>query len=955
MKRTTTAFMFTDIEGSTRLWEMHADAMGENIRRHDEIVDQLIADHGGKVVDHAGDGVFAVFPAGDPLRCTLAIQQRLQAESWNGIDELRVRIAVHAGELPADAADFRGPLANSTARIMSAAWGGQILVTPEAAAAFPVPDGARLEERGEHLLRNLAVPQAILELVHPALALESFPPLRSLSSFPNNLAPQPNVFVDRGEEFVQLSRILEEPRHRLLTLTGPGGIGKTRLAIELAGELIERFPSGVYFVPLASSSPELMVSAIADVLRFKLYSEEESRVQLARYLRAKKMLLILDNFEHLMAATEHVLFFLRETVEPRIIVTSRERLDVRGEVVFSVAGLKHSADLRRVADSDACRLFVERALLVRPGHTWSGDDERQIVRLCHLLEGIPLAIELAAAWVQVLSCEEIADEIERNLDFLSASSRDVPERHHSLRAVFDYSWGLIGPEEAKAFRRLSVFRGGFDHRAAQEVADVGMHQMRALIGKSLVVRSADRFSIHEMLRQFGEEKLRADPDEQNRIRRRHGEYYTAFLRRQRPALRGEGLKAAVGRIKSALENVRAAWSWALEQGELEPLDRCLEDAIIFFETQSRMREGMSFFDAIVRHLAVSPAEAGIRSRLLGMALAARGLFRVYLARYEETLLDTERALAILRRAGLATETGYCLYVRASAKHVMGDYEESEKLYLESIAVFDEIEDRYRATHSRIAYAQLHAWLGRTEEARRLYARCIAECHEAGDVWAKTIAQCLLGELELEHGHAGSARQRVEESLAVLRELGDQRWIVRCLTTLARLAFQSGEHDLSRRLAEEGVAITEEIRDLRKRAECLILLGRLEAQGAAGSPARRLFLQALEISRESQDTPLLLETLLRLAETGLVDGAARSRDLVAQVAAHPACRQSTLRDAETLQRRPPGSAAGRDPTTLASADLDGVVDELLRTTMTQPTGDSGDVEQIVDPFADRPRS
>ncbi len=929
-----TALMFTDIEGSTRLWELHPVDMGTNILRHDEIVDRLIADHGGKVVDHAGDGVFAVFESGDPLRCSLAIQRKLQAQGWSGIDELRVRIAVHAGELSAGAADYRGPLTNRTARVMAAGWGGQILVTLEAAAAFPIPEGAVLEDRGEHLLRDLAAPQSIFELVHPSLALRSFPALRSLSSLPNNLAPQGNVFVGRTEELVQLSRILEEPQHRLLTITGPGGIGKTRLANQIAGDLIERFPSGVYFVGLASlESSDLVVPAIADVLRFKLYSEEEPGVQLARYLRGKKMLLVLDNFEHLLAATEHVLFFLREAEDLRIIITSRERLNVQGEVIFSLEGLKRSDDSHGAEASDAYRLFTERAGLVKPGHRWSEEDKLQIVRLCHLVEGIPLAIELAAVWVRMLSPREIADEVGDNVDFLSASPRDTAERHHSLRAVFDYSWGLIDPEEAKAFRRLAVFKGGFDHRAARQVAGVSLHQLRSLIDKSLLAHSADSFSIHEMLRQFGEEKLREDPDEGDRIRRSHGEYYMAFLRGQRSALRGEGLKAAVGRIEAALENIRSAWGWALRQGELEPLDSCLEDAIIFFETQSRMREGAGFFDAIVRHFAESPAagepEAGIEARLLGLALAARGLFRVYMASYEETLADTARALRILRGAGLAMETGFCLYIRASAKHVMGDYAQSEKLYLESITVFDEIGDRYRATHSRIAYAQLHAWLGRTDEAQKLYVRCIAECQNVGDVWGQTVAQCLLGELELEHGQESSARQSVEESLAVFRELGDRRWIVRCLTARARIAFQAGEHDLSRRLAEEGVAITDEIRDRRKRAECLILLGRLEAQGAATEAARGLFVQALEISRESQDIPLLLETVLRLVETGLVAEPTRPLELVALVTAHPACRQSTLRDAETLAMRLRGATgAGRYETALA---IDDVVDEYLRPT------------------------
>jgi DNA-binding SARP family transcriptional activator/predicted ATPase len=420
---------------------------------------------------------------------------------------------------------------------------------------------------------------------------------------PHNLPPQPTAFVGRAAELAEIARYLNDPSDQLLTLVGSGGIGKTRLALQAAARCVEpeasyeaRFANGVFLIPLAGvaagaqgeAEPSLM-AAMADALHFDFQGPVHPQAQLLSYLRDKRMLLVLDNFEHLVAEARQLGDILRLAPGIKLLVTSRARLNLREECLLEIIGLDYPTEAEAAAatqagadpagDYSAIALFVQQARRMRPGSSLSPDDWPAVVRICQLAEGVPLAIELAASWLRVLSCGEILAELELGLDFLTSSLQNVPERHRSLRAVFDHSWALLPVDEQALFRRLSVFRGGFQREAAAQVVEASLPLLAGLADKSLVRRSAaGRYEVHELLRQYAEEQLRQAPGEFTQVHDQHCRYYAALLSQYGPQLQGTSgeIEAALAALSLERENVRAAWNWAVEQRKSVELNQFMD-------------------------------------------------------------------------------------------------------------------------------------------------------------------------------------------------------------------------------------------------------------------------------------------------------------------------------------------------------------------------------------------
>ena len=455
-------FLYTDIEGSTQLWEKHGQAMGAVLDRHDELLMNCLEQWGGEHVKNTGDGMMVVFHGHDakPLECALAMQRQMADEQWPVIDELRIRIAVHAGPADYRADDYFGPVVNRVARLMSTAWGGQIILTPEVTEITSLPDKATLQDLGVHLLKDLSEPQQVLGLIHGDLALQEFPALRSMSSQPNNLPRQPTPLVGREEELVAIADLLAKPDCRLLTLVAPGGMGKTRLGLQAAADQIDIFRHGVYFVPLAgATSPDNIPANIANALKLSFYGVEDLESQLHNFLSEKQLLLLLDNFEHLVDGAGTVAKILTVAPKVKILVTSRRQLRLQAEWAYDVPGLPvpENRSLVSAAGYGAVELFLQVARRVQPGFKPTTEDLRAIIRVCRLVDGMPLALELAAAWVKAMSPLEIADEIKQDLDLLVTELQDIPLRQRSVRAIFEHSWHELSKAEQASFASLSVF------------------------------------------------------------------------------------------------------------------------------------------------------------------------------------------------------------------------------------------------------------------------------------------------------------------------------------------------------------------------------------------------------------------------------------------------------------------------------------------------------------------
>jgi predicted ATPase/DNA-binding SARP family transcriptional activator len=518
---------------------------------------------------------------------------------------------------------------------------------------------------------------------------------RSAAARLHNLPGQLTPFIGREEELAQIDDRLEDPDCRLLTLVGPGGSGKTRLALQAAAGQIGLFSHGVYLVPLAPvRSIDLLVSTIAGALDFAFQDQEDPRAQLLDYLCVREVLLVLDSFEHLIQSesTELLIDILSAAPGVKIMVTSQERLNVQGEWILEICGLKYPElgrpglrtargvsalrqgspvrpsnhqDNRRagavpddVEKYDAVQLFLQSARRIRGDFSLPIEAVSGVIRICQLVEGMPLGIELAAAWVQMFSCQEIAEQIEYDLDFLATSMRDVPERHRSTRAVFEHSWGRLSEEERRIFRKLSVFRGGFRKQAAELVADISLPRLFALVYKSLVrTDPSGRLEIHEILRQYAEERLQQMPDEAEQARDEHCDYYAEFLHRMEERLGGVERREALEEIGEEIENVRAGWGWAVAQGNESAIGKYVESLFLFYETRGWFHDGEEAFGRAVKRLEETGQEGSV---VFWRLLARQGRMAYQIGLFEKAEELLRRSLAAFRRLDVPEEVAFCL-------------------------------------------------------------------------------------------------------------------------------------------------------------------------------------------------------------------------------------------------------------------------------------------------------
>jgi predicted ATPase/DNA-binding SARP family transcriptional activator len=695
----------------------------------------------------------------------------------------------------------------------------------------------------------------------------------------HNLPPQPTHFIGREPELAEIARLLENPDCRLLTLVGPGGVGKTRLALEAATGLahapISPFPHGVYFAPLAAlSSGEFLVPAIADALAFSFYSQAAPRQQLLSYLQGKQMFLILDSFEHLMQEASLVTEILQNAPQVQVLATSRERLNLQGEWVLEIQGMRFPAGARDKAFEaySAVALFLQHARAAQVGFTPLEQDEEHIVRICRLVEGMPLGIELAAAWVKMLSCEEIAQEIERSLDFLSTSMRDAPARHQSLRAVFEHPWRLLAETEKAALKKLSVFRGGFTRQAAGQVASASLPLLTALVDKSLLRRtSPGRYEMLEVLRQHAEEKLA--PQEKKEVQDRHCDYYAAFLQGQEKDLKGARQRAALEEINREIENVRASWHWATARGKVEQIKHSLASLHIFYEMRSWLLEGESAFGKAVAALGgPDSALADLEEEtgpVLGVAMTAQAWFSLRVGPVEPARELVQKGFAILRQLGLQGKMAF--YVPFFGPSSPKECAEWEQLVQKNMALWKERGDWWS-----IAYA-LHV-LGRAtedqfrpggyQEARRLYEESLAISKEVGDSLQIVVVLSALGFLTQIPGELEASRQYYQEGVAISRKMNYQYGVSLYLDYLGYVARMLEEYAEAEQCHRESLAIAKEIGDLLGVAGSLDNLGLVAHDLGDYAEAERLFREGLAIRQKVGDSAVVVTSLDHLGNVAL---------------------------------------------------------------------------------------
>jgi predicted ATPase/class 3 adenylate cyclase len=856
-------FLFTDIEGSTRLWEEEPERMRPALGRHDAISRAAVESHRGTVVKMIGDGMHAAFddPV-DALAAVVDLQRALNDPAATHGVPLRVRCGLHTGMVEQRDNDFFGPPLNRAARIMSAAHGGQVLLSQAVVDGVReiLPAAVSLRDLGNVLLKDLSTPEHVYQVVHPDLRQE-FPALRSLEATPNNLPQQATRFVGRETALAELKRLLAKTR--LVTLTGSGGCGKTRLCLQVAADSLESFPDGVWLVELAPlTDPGLVPQTVAAVLGLKEAPGKPIGQTLSDYLKDKQLLLLLDNCEHLLDACAQLAdTLIRQCPQVTIIASSREALGMGGEQVYRVPSLslpdaKQACTPGSVVPFEAVQLFTDRAVLARPDFAVTAQNASNVASICCRLDGIPLAIELAAARLRSLSVEEIHRKLNQRFQLLTGGSRVALPRQRTLQALIDWSYDLLDDTEKKLFARLSVFAGGWTLEAASHVCSEApitndvVYVLIRLIEQSLVVaeEDGDRYRMLETVRQYAQDRL-LENGEGERWRDRHLAYFLALAEEAEPKLNGIQQRNWLERLEMEHDNLRSALTWSAEGADAVSGMRLASACWRFWLIRGYAGEGLGWLSGI---LASEPARQTTAHR--AKALLAAGTMAKTICDFSKARTLYEEALSISRELGVQHRVAAALGNLGMVACEQGDYLAARAWHEQSLAIWRELGDRLGIARDLIALGNVIYAQGDEPAARSLYEQSLSIERELGDQRGTAVVLHALGMVAHYRNDYPAARSLHEEALAIRRELGDRGGIADSLNNLGMVTFEQGDYPSSRALLAESLALWRDLADRRGMAASMDALAGLAFALGRPEPGARLCGQAARL-REEIGSPL----------------------------------------------------------------------------------------------------
>ena len=880
----TVTCLFSDIEGSTRIELALGTGPYRDVReRHRELLRAAFAAHGGYEQGTEGDSFFVIFRgAGEAVAAAVDAQRAIAVEPWPDDGAVLVRMGLHTGEIESSGADVVGYAINRTARVAGVAHGGQVLLSDatRALVADALPDGVRLRDLGEHRLKDLREPERLSQLVIDGLPSD-FPALRSLDAHPNNLPTQLTTFVGRDRELVEALALLRETR--LLTLTGPGGTGKTRFSLQIAAAAAGDFPDGVWFVALEPvRDPELVAPTIARTLG--LADNRRQLETLAEHIGDGRMLFVLDNFEQVVAAGPVVADLLRRCPNVTALVTTRIALRVSGEQELPVPGLPAPPDTSRLSEVDrlnlprelrefdlgalnqfeAVRLFIARASAVRPGFTVTNANAPAVAGIAARLHGMPLAIELAAARVKLLTPDQILARLEHHLALLTAGARDLPERQQTLRGAIDWSFDLLDPSARRLLARLSVFRGGVELEMAERVCgpegDLGaelIDVLGTLVDQSLVRieegAEEPRFAMLETIREYAAEQLAAS-GEADAIAERHARAYLELAERAAPELGGSDQRAWLDRLEREHDNLRAALDWAAATPTPEVAVRLAFALWRFWQKRGYLSEARARLDAMAdQDWELDPV---LRARFA----EAIGGVAYWQADHPGAERWYHEALAIWRERGDKAEIANALFNDAYANilPLMGlapeklteaqkapSFEEGRARLEEALALYREIGDRAGEGNILWALGSYHYFTASAAPARHWYLESLALHRASGDRTMEAWSLHMLALTEIADGGWEEATAHATEALRQFRDAGDVAGITLILDDLASLAVAAGDPPRAGRLF--GAA-----RSLQKTSGATLATYVEETYNQFNAPSPRSVLSPEELDRFAAD-------------------------------------------------------------------------------------------------------
>ena len=734
------------------------------------------------------------------------------------------------------------------------------------------------------------------------------PPVREIPH--NNLPVLPTPLIGRMRELAELGKLLRDPQCRILTLVGPGGIGKTSLAIEAAIQLENDFKDGAYFVPFAPvNSARFVVPVIADSIGFNFQgaSPTDPKTQLLNYLREKHILLLVDNLEHLLneqSFIELLMEIIQQARHIKFLTTSRESLNLQGEWVFEVHGLPIPDDLE--TEGTAVELFLQRARRAYVGFNATTDDFPAILRICRLVDGTPLGLELAAAWVRTLSCAEIAKELERGLDFLNNSGRDLPARHRSMRAVFDHSWKLLSDEEQSVLAMLSVFRGGFPLEAAEQVAGATLHTLSGLVTKSIIRRSGDgRYDLHELLRQYAKSKAQADPDDYDALESRHSAYYLKFVRSLELPLTGPKQVSVRAEFVANMENIRPAWEYAVRHDQIELIKGAINSFWNFFETQTWFHEGVATFglaaDEIERSSGGVAKMDATHLILYQYLRCCQGWYCLHVGKFEEARRILIEGVDTLRSMGAHEELSRSLHYLGVIYWQAGEYPKARELFNEKRLL--DLPGGV-SWNLGLAYGNLGMvteTMGLLDESLEHFHNAISTFRTVGDLRLMGIGLFYLGSVKNKLGLTQEGKVHLHESLEISKSLGDRFGISMACDSLGLIFQKENNPAEAQQMFLEALNVSQDMGESWIIQQSLVNLGFSKTALREFAEAQECFLKALRLASEINLTPCILDSLSGMAEIHAAQGREEAAmELAMQVEKHPAVTQETKERAIQLR-------------------------------------------------------
>ena len=832
----TVTLLFTDIEGSTRLLQHLGEGYRHVLAEHRRLLRAVFDEHGGHEVSTEGDAFFIAFArASDAVAAAVNGQRVLAAHPWAEGVGLRVRMGIHSGEPTVVAGDYVGLDVHRAARICSAGHGGQVLVSRGTyeLVARKLPPGTGLRDVGEHRLKDLTQPEHLYQLVILGLAAD-FPQLRTVGRQTTNLPAPLTAFVGRTRELEEIATLLGREGVRLLTLTGSGGSGKTRLALRVAADVREGFPDGVVLVDLAPvDDPALVVSAVARALGVREIMGQPILETITDRVGDQRLLLLLDNFEQVLSAAPVVDRLLVACLQWKVLVTSRAALHVSGEHEYPVPPLAvPDPELRLspkgLVESEAVALFVDRAQAVKPDFSVTAVNATTVAEICRRLDGLPLAIELAAVRIKLLSPQAILDRLQQRLPLLTGGARDLPARQQTLQATIEWSYRLLDPTEQRLFARLAVFASGCTLKAAEAVCDLDgdvdvLAGLDSLLDKNLLRRSdgdqdEPRVGMLETIREYALELLNVS-GEVAQVARQHADFFLALAEQAEGLLSGPEQGMWFRRIDGDLDNLRVALAWSVAHQQPETTAKLAEGLRLFWEDRVPASEGLRWLDAALKH------REDLSLPTLAKALSTKG------------------ALLLI---------------------ILGDREQAKPALNESLQLSRDLGDTTRVVRT-LSYMGIVAMQeGDHKRSVALHDEAVALAREQND--SQVLATALINQsgVLMLHGDHVKARRALDESLVLVRQLGDPRGIVYVLTYLATLALAEEDHQQAVPMMEESLALGHELESPALVAISLCGLGLAALYQGDHDRASALFEESLTLARRTEDTYLIKDCLWGLA-------------------------------------------------------------------------------------------